>query len=126
MVEDINPLDDRSDVADFCSKRARELEVQIERMGIALEIDWENEVQVQAIAKEAVEHAREVMAEYAHNHGDYHLKAKVELFGLAALMMELMRESAGRGIHTHGGSAWKALSKALMKETGTADTTDNS
>jgi len=118
VTNDVNELDNRSDVADFCNVRAHELEVEIERMGIALGINWNDEFQVQSLAKEAMEHAQEAIAQYERNHNDFHQKAKMELFGLAAMMMKLMGESAGLGIHSHGGSAWKAFSKALMREQG--------
>ncbi len=118
MTNDLNALDGMSNAAEYCNVRAHQLEVEIERMGIALGINWNNEIQVQALAKEALEHAQEALAQYAHDHNDYHQKAKIELFGLAAMMMNLMAEGAGKGIDTHGGTAWKALSKALMKERG--------
>jgi hypothetical protein len=42
--------------------------------------------------------------------------AKVELFGLAALMLKTMTESATRGFETHGGTAWKSFARALWAE----------
>jgi hypothetical protein len=42
--------------------------------------------------------------------------ARVDLFGLAALMLKTMAESADQGIESHGGSAWKAFAKALWAE----------
>lgn len=88
-------------------------------MGVVLGINWDNEVEVQSLAKEALEHAHEEMVAYEQEaHNDYQKKAKVTLYALAAMMMELMAESADMGIHTHGGQAWKAFSRALMKESG--------
>jgi hypothetical protein len=97
---------------------AAEIETQITRLGIALGINWEDEAQVQALAREAIYHSKEALAQFSHHHGDYQLKAKIELFGLAALMMQIMADSADEGIHTHGGVAWKSFYKALMREKG--------
>ena len=120
MVNDLNGLDGWSNAAEFCNEHAASLEVEIERMGIALGVNWNDETQVRELAKEALEHAQEALTQYAHDRGDFRQKAKIELFGLAAMMMILMQKSAAKGIHTHGGVAWKALSKALMKESGQA------
>jgi hypothetical protein len=97
---------------------ASEIETQITRLGIALGVNWDDEAQVQALANEALYRSREALAEFSQHHDDYQLKAKIELFGLAALMMQIMANSADEGVHTHGGVAWKAFSKALMREKG--------
>lgn len=102
----------------YDSQRAAGIETQIERLGIALGINWEDEAQVQALAREALHHSQEALAQFSLHHDDYQLKAKIELFGLAALKMQIMTESADEGIHTHGGAAWKSFSKALMHEMG--------
>lgn len=102
-------------------QRAPDIEVRIERLGIALGIDWDDEVQVRALAREALYHSQEALAQFSQHHEDYQLKAKIELFGLAALMMQIMKESADENVHTHGGAAWKSFSKALMHEMGNAD-----
>jgi hypothetical protein len=109
-------LDKVSDAGAFCSDMAKQLESEIEHMGVALGIDWNNEVQVRALAREALNHSRETLEAYSLHHDDYQAKAKATLFGLANIMMEIMAKSAGKGIHTHGGTAWKAFSKALVSE----------
>ena len=98
------------------TQRAAEIDTEIVRHGIALGINWEDESQVQALAREALYHSREALAQFSEHHLDYQLKAKIELFGLASLMMQIMKQSADEGIHTHGGTAWKSFSKALMRE----------
>ena len=118
MADGSIKLDSVANIADFCDNKAREIELEIECMGVALGIDWDNETQVQKLAKEALEHSQDAITLYEHDLDDYHQKAKVTLFGLAYLMMDLMAKSAAEGIHTHGGIAWKAFSKALMKESG--------
>jgi len=96
------------------SQGASEIETQIIRQGLALGINWDDEAQVQALAREALYHSKEALAQFSQHHDDYQLKAKIELFGLAALMMQIMTDSAQEGVHTHGGLAWKSFSKALM------------
>ena len=100
------------------SQGAAEIETQITRLGIALGINWDDEAKVQELAKEALYHSKEALAQFSQHHDDYQLKAKIELFGLAALMMQIMTNSADEGVHTHGGAAWKSFSKALMREMG--------
>lgn len=126
MADDSIELDTISNVADFCDKQAREIEVEIERMGVALGIEWTDEVQVLELAREALEHAQEDVALYEHDRSNFQLKAKLTLFALANMMMTLMARSADKGIHTHGGLAWKAFSRALMKEHGITIVTSDS
>lgn len=102
----------------YGSQGAPEIETRIVRLGIALGIDWDDEVQVRALAREALFHSQEALAQFHQHHDDYQQKAKVELFGLAALMMQIMKESADENVHTHGGAAWKSFSRALMHEMG--------
>jgi hypothetical protein len=42
--------------------------------------------------------------------------AKLDLFGLAGIMMKTMEESATIGIESHGGQACKAFAKSLWAE----------
>jgi hypothetical protein len=98
------------------SQVASEIEIQIIRHGIALGINWDDDAQVQALAKEALYHSQEALAQFSQHHNDYQLKAKIELFGLSALMMQNMAHSAEEGFHTHGGIAWKSFSRALIHE----------
>lgn len=94
---------------------AKALEQKIVRLGIALGIDWSDQVQVRGLAREAisVEHDRTLTAA---SHGDRAALAKAELFGLAALMLKTMEESAHEGFLTHGGPVWKIFGQALWAE----------
>ena len=88
---------------------------RIAGLGVALGIDWENEVAVRALAHEALDHAAATVSSAGvQKQGEAMLKA--ELFGLAALMLKNMQESAERGFLTHGGPSWKAFAKALWQE----------
>lgn len=98
------------------ARDTQEIELEIERRGIALGIDWQDEVQVRALAREALEHSTDDAKRAASNPNDYRLQAKVDLFGLAGVMLKTMEESAREGIESHGGAAWKAFAKALWAE----------
>ena len=98
------------------SEETRALEKEIERLGVVLKIDWSDEAQVRALAREALAKGAEDVRESALHQNDYQLKAKAELFGLAALMFKIMEKSAEDGIISHGGPAWKAFGRALWNE----------
>lgn len=97
------------------AREAAEIEREILRHGIALGIDWENEVQVHTLAREALA---------CHNIGsnpdcspqDPLARARIELFGLAQLMLTVMRQSADENLLTHGGQVWKTFAHALWSE----------
>ena len=94
---------------------AQRIEQEIVRYGVVLDIDWSDDMVVNALAREA-------LACHAGNVGDLSAtpenRAKVELFGLAQLMLKVMAESAGENIETHGGPAWKAFGRAMWRESG--------
>ncbi|HNH64850.1 MAG TPA: hypothetical protein PKY43_14660 [Thauera aminoaromatica] len=94
----------------------RRIEDEIEHMGVALGIDWSDEAQVRALAREALDHSQDRIHEAAAHPDDHRLGAKVTLFGLASLMLRTMEESAGVGIESHGGPVWKAFGRALWLE----------
>ena len=99
----------------------RAIELEIERKGILLGIDWNDEAQLRALAREALDHVHDEVRKVAHDPSDAKLKIKVDLFGLAGLMLKTMTESAVEGIESHGGSAWKAFSRALRSEMAAAE-----
>jgi len=100
-------------------REAQEIESEIVRRGLVLGIDWNDEIQVRALAREALaSHAPGASAERPNGHSV--ALAKIELFGLAQLMLTVMRESADEGMLTHGGPVWKALARALWQETNSA------
>ena len=99
------------------AENTKEIELQIERKGVVLGIDWSNDVQVRNLAREALDHAAKDLHISASSPVDHALMAKLDLFGLAALMLRTMQESADIGIESHGGVAWKAFAKALWAET---------
>ncbi len=95
---------------------AKEIELQIERKGVVLGIDWRNDAQVRNLAREALDpKAKDIHISTA-GPVDHMLMAKLDLFGLAALMLRTMEESASVGIESHGGVAWKSFAKALWAE----------
>lgn len=96
-------------------RETKALELELERLGIAMDIDWSDQAQVRALAREALS------AEAAHTlaaaaKGERPALAKAELFGLAALMLKAMTEGANEGIATRGGPAWQSFGAALGAE----------
>ena len=95
-----------------------EIEVELARKGVALGLDWSDEVAVRALAHEAINHSGRDLAQAASSPTDYELMARIDLYGLAALMLRTMQKSADVGILSHGGPIWKAFAKALWAEAG--------
>lgn len=93
-----------------------EIELAIERKGVVLGIDWTDKVQVHALAREALNHVAADVKIDASQAIDHKLMAKLDLFGLAGLMLKTMGESAEIGVESHGGPAWKAFASALWAE----------
>lgn len=100
-----------------------EIEAEIVRKGIALGIDWNDEGALRLLAREALAF-KPAAAHLSASAGlDYQQLARIELFGLAGVMLKTMTESAGQGLETHGGPAWKAFARALWAEVGQSDPT---
>ncbi|WP_412480620.1 hypothetical protein [Azonexus sp. IMCC34839] len=95
-----------------------EIETELVRKGIALGLDWSDETEVRALAHAAINNHERDVEQAAASPGDYQLMAKVELYGLAAVMLKTMQKSADVGILSHGGPVWKAFAKALWTEAG--------
>lgn len=99
------------------SRTATELESELVKLGIALEIDWDDPARVRQLAREALQGgARHTQALLESPDPDQALKG--ELFALSVLMLRTMEDSAEVGIHTHGGPVWKAFGRALLEESG--------
>lgn len=99
------------------AEEAREIEHAIIRHGIALGIDWDDEIAVRALAREALAyHPNEATKVSRGDTAQW--RSKLELFGLAQLMLQVMAESAAEHIETHGGPVWKAFARALWQESG--------
>jgi hypothetical protein len=99
-------------------REAEEIEREIARRGLVLGIDWEDEVQVHLLAREALDYRDEDRVKFESRSKDARMLAKIEIFGLAQLMLYVMRQSADEGMFTHGGPVWKALGRALWQEAG--------
>jgi hypothetical protein len=97
-------------------QEADAIEKEIERKGIVLDIDWDDEVQVRALAREALAHSGEEALAVMSRPDDRQAMARTELFGLAALMLKTMAQSADDGMHTHGGLILKSFGRALWLE----------
>ena len=103
------------------ARNTRDIERAIEQKGVVLGIDWNDEQQVRALARAALAQTPADTARVeAHDHKRM---ARIELFGLAALMLQTMQESASVGIETHGGPVWKTFARALWAEKALLDKT---
>lgn len=98
------------------TRDAREIGNEIERLLIALDIDRDNEAAMLALAQEALDPSRMQEAMDKATHGDRQALVRVELFGLAELMLRTMAESARvEGFAVSGNDAWKAFGRALYR-----------
>ncbi len=95
------------------ASEAQQLEHAIEIKGVILGIDWNNAVQVRQLARQALDCKLGALDCEPDEPLD---RARLELFGLAQLMLKVMKESADENIDTHGGPAWKAFARALWAE----------
>jgi len=102
------------------AEEAQRIEQEIVRHGIALGIDWNDPVAVRTLAREALAlHPAEGGRVSLGDTPD--ARAKLEIFGLAQLMLKVMAESADENVETHGGDVWKAFGRALWLESGLPD-----
>lgn len=97
------------------AKEALDIEREIIRRGLVLGIDWEDEGQVQLLAREALA-CRDPQENPECRPQEPRALAKIELFGLIQLMLVVMRQSADENMLTHGGQVWKTLARALWRE----------
>jgi hypothetical protein len=95
------------------SREARQIEHEIETKGVILGIDWTDDMQVRELARQAFDCKLGADNCEPDDPAD---RARLELFGLAQLMLTVMKESADQNTHTHGGAAWKAFARALWAE----------
>ena len=109
---------------DHYGQDTAEIESEIVRKGIVLGIDWSDKAAVRALAREAINHLSEDVRIASAPPTDYQLMAKIDLFGLAGLMLKTMAKSAEQGIESHGGPAWKAFAQALWAERALRDQAD--
>jgi hypothetical protein len=97
------------------ARDAEALEHEIARLGVAVGVDWNDPAAVRALAREALTGGAAHVETLVRSEHQVE-RAKGELFALAVLMLRTMEESAGEGIHTHGGPCWKAFGRALIEE----------
>lgn len=91
------------------------LEHEIARRLVMLRVDLDDEAAIRKLAHEALQYHGE------HSAGFGEETIKHDLFGLAALMLKTMAESAETGTELHGGPVWKVFGKALWDAAGIGD-----
>ncbi len=93
-----------------------DIEKEIERKGVVLGIDWQDTLQVRELARAALHHGKGASEPGQSSPLDRQDNARLELFGLIALMLKTMEQSAVDGMEAHGGPVWKLLGRALWQE----------
>jgi hypothetical protein len=91
---------------------AAELEDEILTRGVLLGLDWTNQIQVRALASEALDCTSEQRLAMLQSL-DWRTKAKGELFALSTLMLDIMRQSAQTGVQVSDVGIWKIFARAL-------------
>ncbi len=94
-------------------RETADLERELQRKGVALNIDWNNAVQVREIARAAL-HCKPAVMNC--DHDNLEQMARLDLYGIAQLMLRVMTESARDDILSHGGPVWKTFARALWAE----------
>ncbi|MDR1063379.1 MAG: hypothetical protein LBL48_05525 [Azoarcus sp.] len=93
-------------------RTAAELENEIVTRGVLLGLDWTDQVQMRALASEALDCTSEQRLAMLRAN-DVRVKAKGELFALSTLMLDIMRQSAQTGVRLSDVGIWKTLACAL-------------
>lgn len=97
------------------AKETQQIELEIERKGVVLGLDWDNESQIREVARKALAGPQKAAGATFHDMS-WNDRALVELFALSQLMLTVMQESAAEDMQTHGGKVWKSLGRALWNE----------
>lgn len=96
------------------TQEALDIATAIERKLIALGIQQDDQIAMTELAREALNPVRVNEARVNGEAGDRSAKTRFEIFGLAVLMFDVMKESA---IEDHfkvsGNAYWKAFARAL-------------
>lgn len=95
------------------SREAQQIEHELERKAFILGIDWDDAMQVRELARQALD--CRLGADNCEP-DDPRDRARLEFFGLAQLMLTVMKESADQNLLTHGGAVWKTFARALWAE----------
>lgn len=90
----------------------RQIETQLMRHFLALGVDWQNEMQMQALASECKNFGPQ-NAQSAYAAHDARQVTRAELFGLVSIMVKTMESAAKDERDVHGGPVWKAFAKHL-------------
>jgi hypothetical protein len=97
------------------ARTADELEREIYKRGLALGLDWDDQARMRELARQALSAEPGGVLKLLRSPVRQD-KLTGELFALADLMLDTMRQSAQIGVHTSGGRAWKAFGRALYQE----------
>jgi hypothetical protein len=105
---------------DISFRIERELELEIERKCIILNLDYRNDVAVQSFAHDVLGHLDRYGKAAAD--GDMQARIKIELYGMAVLMHKSNAANFGAGYMTQldalsvRESAWVSIARAIWNE----------
>ena len=71
-------------------RETQQIELEIERKGVALGLDWDNELQIREIARKALAGPQKEVSVAFHNLS-WNDRAMLELFALSQLMLTVMQ-----------------------------------
>lgn len=97
------------------ARTALELEREIFKRGLMIGVDWQDPAAMRSLAHEALTCTTACRLEMLRS-ADRQQRGRGELFALAEMMLDTMRQSAQIGVHTQGGEVWKAFGRALYEE----------
>ncbi|MDR2092719.1 MAG: hypothetical protein LBP58_05320 [Azoarcus sp.] len=93
-------------------RTAAELENAIVTRGILLGLDWSDQVQICALASEALDCTPEKRLAMLRAR-DRRMRAKGELFAFSTLMLDIMRQGAQAGVRIPDMGVWQTFARAL-------------
>ena len=98
---------------DPLSAQAEAINAELSAKSADLNFGWDDEGKVRALAKLALANSGETIkldCSFTSPEG----QAKMEIIGLAPLILKLLDQAAAGGIQLESGAAWTAFSKALL------------
>ncbi|MDQ7988816.1 MAG: hypothetical protein REI09_04195 [Candidatus Dactylopiibacterium sp.] len=108
-------------MAEFEDQQGNALQIsgELARCLVALRVDWRDDGAMRALAREALAFDPGSVSQPV-DPSDVETHARRKFFGLIALMLRTMEESADEGFLVHGTDVWKAVARALWAEKGDA------
>lgn len=94
---------------------AKQIEAEIVAKGKLVGIDWGNETAVRNLAKQSLA-SPDATLPIGFSMSSPEGMAKIELLGLAQMVLKVLQQGDGEDLSGLGGPAWSAFAKALWTE----------